>query len=480
MRPDCTDAAWAAVRAADFDTLDRNGCDAVLAGVRRARSCLDTVEMRATRRISELAAVGASEAPESMLTGAAGHSGRDAKKVKDREKACDEMPDVEDALDVGDITGAHVDAIAAAARDLPDDVRSEFNTHSDDLLARAAVISLDAFVRECRLLAKQLLARSRKGSDADELEAQRAASKVTRWIDKVTGMHATRLELDPVRDAKLSAAINRELSRLRGANGNAKTPWQQLLVDATLNVLTGDTIPTKPSGDESARDDDSNGADDDDSDDDSNGADAKDVDANAKGVDVNVDRVGEDGSESAGCDGHCRASVDRVPEITVLIDYRTMIDRAFAPGMCETENGTPLPVSTVRRLCCDAEIIPMVLDGAGQVLDAGRSKRTATRNQRRTLRSMHRGCAHPGCTVGFDACRIHHIRHWWEHHGLTNISNLLPLCEKHHHDVHEGGWNLTMTPDRIASWLRPDGSRHHQGTTIDRVPWVGSEPADPR
>jgi hypothetical protein len=27
-----------------------------------------------------------------------------------------------------------------------------------------------------------------------------------------------------------------------------------------------------------------------------------------------------------------------------------------------------------------------------------------------------------------------------------------------------------MTPDRIATWIRPDGTVFHTGTTIDRAP----------
>ena len=52
------------------------------------------------------------------------------------------------------------------------------------------------------------------------------------------------------------------------------------------------------------------------------------------------------------------------------------------------------------------------------------------------------------------------------------MGNLAPLCEsrKHHHDVHEGGWNLTMTPDRTATWTRPDGTTYWTGNTIDRAP----------
>ena len=155
-----------------------------------------------------------------------------------------------------------------------------------------------------------------------------------------------------------------------------------------------------------------------------------------------------------------------LPEIGILIDWSTLISEAAVAGV----DGAPLPVATVRRLCCDADVFPVVLGGEGEVLDQGRSIRTANRAQRRALAAMHQGCAFPDCGVGFDACRIHHVRWWWKHCGPTDIDNLLPLCERHHHLVHEGGWELGMNSKRTATWIRDDGVRHHRGPTIDRSP----------
>ncbi|MFW2332436.1 hypothetical protein [Ilumatobacter sp.] len=46
------------------------------------------------------------------------------------------------------------------------------------------------------------------------------------------------------------------------------------------------------------------------------------------------------------------------------------------------------------------------------------------------------------------------------------------MCETHHHDVHEGGWGLDLTSDRVATWTRPDGTLHWLGSTVDRTPAV--------
>jgi hypothetical protein len=40
----------------------------------------------------------------------------------------------------------------------------------------------------------------------------------------------------------------------------------------------------------------------------------------------------------------------------------------------------------------------------------------------------------------------------------------------HHHLVHEGGWAVAMSPERVATWTRPDGVVHHVGSKIDRRP----------
>jgi hypothetical protein len=40
---------------------------------------------------------------------------------------------------------------------------------------------------------------------------------------------------------------------------------------------------------------------------------------------------------------------------------------------------------------------------------------------------------------------------------LTNIDNLVPLCGRHHHLVHEGSWKLHLAADRTLTITRPDG-----------------------
>ena len=152
-----------------------------------------------------------------------------------------------------------------------------------------------------------------------------------------------------------------------------------------------------------------------------------------------------------------------------MIDYRTLLDGFHDRSTCETSEGQHLPVDTLRRLCCDASVVPIVLGGAGEVLDAGRQCRLANRAQRRALRAMYRTCAHPDCTVPFDSCRIHHVI-YWQRGGPSDLDNMIPLCERHHHFVHEGGWTLQLFPHRRTTWRTPDGTVYHDGITTDRTP----------
>jgi hypothetical protein len=395
-------AVFAVLCSADPDVMDRDELVEYIKGVASMKSWCDSLTVRATRRQRRLAVEGRAEAPKDVLAREGGQSGKDARTADDRERVCTAMPNFEDALACGTVSAGHVDAIAGAIHNLDATVAAEFLAHGADLLDDAERMGVDLFQRNCRDLARHLNATHAPGSDVDELEKQRAMSNVRRWTDKQTGMRHTHLELDPVRDAQLWAAIDQQRRKARAKPGVGLT-WEQLQVDAVLGAVTK-------------------------------------------------------GGES-------------IVQLHVLVDLATLQQGLHASSVCELDDGTPLPVSVVRQMACTAEIIPIVLNGQGRPLDIGRGARLATEPQRQALRAMHRTCIYPGCQIPFDDCRIHHIVPW-ERGGATDLSNLAPLCEsrKHHHDVHEGGWTLTMTPDRIATWKRPDGTTYWTGSTIDRAP----------
>jgi hypothetical protein len=156
---------------------------------------------------------------------------------------------------------------------------------------------------------------------------------------------------------------------------------------------------------------------------------------------------------------HRRTEVPVSAEVSVLVDHETLLHGLHEHGVCELSDGRPIPVETARRLACDAEIIPIVLGGDGIPLDVGRGRRLATRAQRRALRAMYRSCGFGDCDVPYARCRPHHVREW-DAGGPTDLDNLVPLCHRHHHLVHEGRWRLSLDATRTLTIIRPDGVVH--------------------
>ena len=81
------------------------------------------------------------------------------------------------------------------------------------------------------------------------------------------------------------------------------------------------------------------------------------------------------------------------PQLVVTVDYDTLRGQL---GAATLDDGGQLSADIVRRLACDAAVIPVVLGGAGQVLDVGRERRLFTGPLRRALVARDGGCALPG------------------------------------------------------------------------------------
>jgi hypothetical protein len=145
-------------------------------------------------------------------------------------------------------------------------------------------------------------------------------------------------------------------------------------------------------------------------------------------------------------------------EIMVLSDHTTLTHGLHDHSVCETDSGAILPPETIRRLCCSGRIVPIILVD-GVPINVGRDQRLANRAQRRALRAMYRSCGFPGCETPFNRCDIHHVLPW-ELGGPTDLANLIPLCARHHHLVHELGWRLELAPDRQLTIRQPDGTIH--------------------
>jgi hypothetical protein len=117
-------------------------------------------------------------------------------------------------------------------------------------------------------------------------------------------------------------------------------------------------------------------------------------------------------------------------QISVLIRESDLYDRATAAGMLP--DGAQVSAGELRRLMCDAGMVPVVLGGSGEILDLGRERRLASPALRHAVGLRDGRCAFPGCTVPILRCELHHIIPW-QQGGPTSLHNLVALCARHHH-----------------------------------------------
>jgi hypothetical protein len=111
-----------------------------------------------------------------------------------------------------------------------------------------------------------------------------------------------------------------------------------------------------------------------------------------------------------------------------------------------TQAGTLLAPETVRRLACDATLIPLVLGVDREILDWGRAKRLFTPAQTKRLWLRDGGCTYPGCDAPPQWCDAHHLVHWADG-GSTDLANAGLLCDRHHQLVHRRRLAGTLGPD---------------------------------
>jgi hypothetical protein len=112
----------------------------------------------------------------------------------------------------------------------------------------------------------------------------------------------------------------------------------------------------------------------------------------------------------------------------------------------------PVAATTLRKIACDADIIPALLGTHGEILDLGRKTRLFTPAQRLALTARDQGCTFPNCTIPAPWCEAHHIT-YWSHGGPTNLNNGALLCSHHHHLIHKEQWTITTINN--TPWYTP-------------------------
>ena len=188
---------------------DRAGLGAAVTLAQRVRGWVDAVDVAIARRSRELAAEGRSESAAQVLTGYGRRSTAETKKA-----ASDRVPGrCASRCPASKQRWRPVMCRPAMSMPSPTHPRGWMMPVGRGRRVAGPQVGsglepVSVFERRCRLLGKRLA-----GDEGEsELDKQKAAVSMRRWVDKASGIHHSHLALDPERAAKLWSTIDAQLA----------------------------------------------------------------------------------------------------------------------------------------------------------------------------------------------------------------------------------------------------------------------------
>ena len=370
----------------------------------------------------------------SVLRDQAGKSKSQARRSLGTAEVLDEMPGLRAAVDSGEVALANAERLAdAVQRTTPEAVDS-----ASDLLEMAKELPPDKFSREASAWTQR---HQPDHGHQDWLDKRRRRYLKT-W--KQDGMVRLDGLLDPEvgtricnrlqgtaeqlhRQDQQAARANGEESAAPGDPGGGKglRSWDQLRADALDLLISGDDDGPKTGG---------------------------------------------------GSGGRLKAEIIAAADIGVLTGENPA-------GRCEISGAGPVPPEVLQRIACDA-LLTGVIFADGKPLYHGSTIRTATGAQWRMLVARDGGCV--GCGAEPSQCQAHHIVPY-ARLRRTDIDNLVLVCWRCHHNIHDHHWRVVhrngkpaLQPPDPSDPPNPADGRHPcdtQYTRLQRPP--GGSGADP-
>ena len=407
----------------------------------------------------------------SVLRDQAGKSKHQARRSLGTAEALDEMPGLRAAVDAGEVALANAERLVdAAQRTDPEAVDS-----AADLLAMAKELPPDKFAREASDWTQR---HQPDHGHGDWLEKRRqrylrtwrqkdGSVRLDGLLDPETGtricnrLQSTAEELR--RQDQQTARTNGEDSSLGPGHGPSSGPAAdgQAASEglAFSDSPAGSQGPAAPggSGDEGLRSWDQ---------------------LRADALDLLTS--GDNKWPKAGSGGRPKAEIIAVADIGVLTGENPA-------GRCEIPGTGPVPPEVLQRIACDAQLTGLIF-ADGKPLYHGSTVRTATGAQWRMLIARDRGCI--GCGADHTQCQAHHIVPY-ARSRRTDIDNLVLVCWRCHHNIHDHHWRVVHqngkpalqppdphAPPNPADGRHPHDTRDARASRPQRPPGGGGgEPA---
>lgn len=406
-----TDPRW-------VDAATRQELYDALAEAATAQALVDAVVTRCRVALARSAEPGCGHAAadDAEVRRRTGESAVLSRRQRRRAEVAARYGAASEALEQGTIGGEHLDAVVAL---VPAASAGALEARQQQVFTGAEGRSVDDFCDELR----ELVEEDERTRGIDRAARQRDRRNGALRRDPRTGMTELRAELDPVRGAPIEARIRAEYRRLLAEDQRDRERRDGVQQGAEPHVMRSNA---------------------------------------QRWADAIANAVLSGGPGA-------RSTDDRLPVVVV--------DRAVlgggADGECRIPGVDTISPDTARRFACDAKLRIVTHDERGVPVALHTHRRRADAAQRAALATVYDTCAGPGCHVALDDCHFHHIEPF-RMTGRSDLHDLIPLCTRCHHMVHEGGWTLSRSSDWVDTWTSPSGATIRDGPPLSRRAPPGS------
>jgi hypothetical protein len=347
-----------------------------------------------------------------------------AQLVHEAEILCTSLPATMVALEAGKTSYRHVSVIASQARDVPEEMRGEFE---EDVVPGAATLTVPKLkhrarqVRE-RMHPESINTRTKKAARGRYMDVDPAEDGMAFLSVKMTAVDATAINNRFADTAKILQTKEEKRS------------FGQLKVDAFRDVAINGTIPTDSPNRTTTTGTDT----------------VADTDMVADG-DTATEGVGE---VMAGL-----AATGIVATVLVMVPALTLLERSDEPAILEGYG--PIDLATAMVLSAGAPSWTRVLTHpeTGVIMSVGNTRYRVPAAMRMWLRLQDLVCRFPGCNRPARDCDLDHIVEW-QYGGHTSTDNLQNLCPGHHNVKSYTGWTVKYLENGRIEWVSPAGRTH--------------------
>jgi len=145
-----------------------------------------------------------------------------------------------------------------------------------------------------------------------------------------------------------------------------------------------------------------------------------------------------------------------LPNVSLSADISTVT--TDHPEGVNVDTQRPMSPACTDTYLCNCRIHVILRDADGTPHNFGRTFRLVPPQLFKQVAARDGGCRFPGCDRPVKWTDAHHI-HYWRRGGRTDYHNLVLLCSRHHHHVHQQRIDIDLMPNGEAFFTTHEGGR---------------------